>query len=168
LYCFESLSAKLERKGESKLSLQRVKELWETYNSLQGSLGKDQEVTESPKDPETSEPPAKILKRTGLDHLSVPSPSLRSQTSTPSTVSTPSSAAKDSIMSKGSKSSSTSSISSPDKSPEIRTPAKDAESPLFVTWNTVGKSGHKSLRGCIGTFEALELKEGLRDYALTA
>ena len=40
--------------------------------------------------------------------------------------------------------------------------------PLFVTWNTLSRSGHKSLRGCIGTFEAQELTEGLRTYALTS
>jgi AMMECR1 domain-containing protein len=41
-------------------------------------------------------------------------------------------------------------------------------SPLFVTWNVVGKNGEKRLRGCIGTFQAQELSEGLRDYALTS
>ena len=40
--------------------------------------------------------------------------------------------------------------------------------PLFVTWNTVSRSGHKSLRGCIGAFEAQELTEGLKTYALTS
>ena len=40
--------------------------------------------------------------------------------------------------------------------------------PLFVTWNTLSKSGHKSLRGCIGTFEAQELADGLKSYALTS
>jgi len=40
--------------------------------------------------------------------------------------------------------------------------------PLFVTWNTVSRSGHKSLRGCIGTFEALPLASGLSTYALTS
>lgn len=39
--------------------------------------------------------------------------------------------------------------------------------PLFVTWNTISRSGHKSLRGCIGTFEGQELEYGLRSYALT-
>ncbi|KAK3113273.1 hypothetical protein LTR53_009587 [Teratosphaeriaceae sp. CCFEE 6253] len=43
-----------------------------------------------------------------------------------------------------------------------------AEHPLFVTWNTVSRGGHKSLRGCIGTFEAQELEYGLRSYALTS
>lgn len=40
--------------------------------------------------------------------------------------------------------------------------------PLFVTWNTLSRSGHKSLRGCIGTFEALPLASGLSTYALTS
>lgn len=40
--------------------------------------------------------------------------------------------------------------------------------PMFVTWNTLSRSGHKSLRGCIGTFEALPLERGLETYALTS
>ena len=43
------------------------------------------------------------------------------------------------------------------------------ESPLFVTWNTVSpRGGHTSLRGCIGTFEAQELDQGLASYAITS
>ncbi|KAH7349604.1 AMMECR1 domain-containing protein [Plectosphaerella cucumerina] len=43
------------------------------------------------------------------------------------------------------------------------------ESPLFVTWNTISsRSGSRSLRGCIGTFEAQELDTGLSEYALTS
>ncbi|KAK6952856.1 hypothetical protein Daesc_005151 [Daldinia eschscholtzii] len=43
------------------------------------------------------------------------------------------------------------------------------ESPLFVTWNTVSpRTGNTSLRGCIGTFEAQELDEGLSSYAITS
>ena len=43
------------------------------------------------------------------------------------------------------------------------------ESPLFVTWNTVSpRSGNTSLRGCIGTFEAQDLDEGLSSYAVTS
>ena len=43
------------------------------------------------------------------------------------------------------------------------------ESPLFVTWNTVSpRSGTRSLRGCIGTFESLPLSSGLSSYALTS
>lgn len=36
--------------------------------------------------------------------------------------------------------------------------------PLFITWNTISRSGHKSLRGCIGTFEAQPLASGLFKY----
>ncbi|KAB5592218.1 hypothetical protein CTheo_4369 [Ceratobasidium theobromae] len=41
-------------------------------------------------------------------------------------------------------------------------------SPLFVTWNTVSSrsSGGTRLRGCIGNFEAMDLEEGLKEYAL--
>ncbi|KAK0940005.1 hypothetical protein LTR29_008474 [Friedmanniomyces endolithicus] len=42
------------------------------------------------------------------------------------------------------------------------------EYPLFVTWNTTSRGGHKSLRGCIGTFEPQELEYGLHSYALTS
>ncbi|MCJ1311003.1 hypothetical protein MMC25_004673 [Agyrium rufum] len=40
--------------------------------------------------------------------------------------------------------------------------------PLFVTWNTVTSRGARNLRGCIGTFEAQDLAEGLKSYALTS
>ena len=37
-------------------------------------------------------------------------------------------------------------------------------SPLFVTWK-IGKD--RRLRGCIGTFTAMNLHEGLREYAIS-
>ena len=37
-------------------------------------------------------------------------------------------------------------------------------SPLFVTWK-IGKD--KKLRGCIGTFNEMQLHHGLREYAVT-
>jgi len=55
------------------------------------------------------------------------------------------------------------------------TPAKkiqpsfpDHKYPLFVTWNTRPSRPGRSprLRGCIGSFEALRLNEGLAEYAL--
>ena len=42
------------------------------------------------------------------------------------------------------------------------------EFPLFVTWNTISRSGNRSLRGCIGTFESQKIEDGLRSYALTS
>jgi len=44
----------------------------------------------------------------------------------------------------------------------------NGDSPLFVTWNLVSSGGGRKLRGCIGTFEALPLAQGLKSYALTA
>jgi uncharacterized protein (TIGR00296 family) len=38
-------------------------------------------------------------------------------------------------------------------------------SPLFVTWH-IGKD--KRLRGCIGTFSAINLHSGIREYAITS
>ncbi|WYZ34285.1 hypothetical protein EsH8_I_000561 [Colletotrichum jinshuiense] len=68
--------------------------------------------------------------------------------------------------------SSASSFSLPAETPATSTDslAEDiAESPLFVTWNTVSpRSGHRSLRGCIGTFEAQDLADGLSSYSLTS
>jgi len=38
-----------------------------------------------------------------------------------------------------------------------------SNSPLFVTWL---KGPHKILRGCIGTFNKMNLQMGLKEYAL--
>lgn len=49
---------------------------------------------------------------------------------------------------------------------EPRTPSFTNEPfPLFVTWK-IGKD--KRLRGCIGTFSAMRLHSGLREYAITS
>ncbi|THH06799.1 hypothetical protein EW145_g3834 [Phellinidium pouzarii] len=44
----------------------------------------------------------------------------------------------------------------------------DEKYPLFVTWNTRSTrlGGSPRLRGCIGTFEAQPIREGLAEYAL--
>lgn len=41
----------------------------------------------------------------------------------------------------------------------------DGRHPLFVTWSI---GNEKRLRGCIGTFSALNLHQGLREYAATS
>ncbi|KDQ14620.1 hypothetical protein BOTBODRAFT_77617, partial [Botryobasidium botryosum FD-172 SS1] len=45
---------------------------------------------------------------------------------------------------------------------------EDLKYPLFVTWNTRSSraGGGVRLRGCIGTFEPVSLREGLAEYAL--
>ncbi|KIX93510.1 uncharacterized protein Z520_10688 [Fonsecaea multimorphosa CBS 102226] len=86
---------------------------------------------------------------------SASSPSLFSASSSNSQLTTPSST--------------TSSSSSSYTRPTYASQLSATESyPLFVTWNTVARSGHKALRGCIGTFEALPLASGLSTYALTS
>ena len=50
---------------------------------------------------------------------------------------------------------------------DITLPAGSEEFPLFITWNIVNGSRSR-LRGCIGTFEPLPLKEGLEEYTIIA
>ncbi|KZT54503.1 hypothetical protein CALCODRAFT_499694 [Calocera cornea HHB12733] len=47
---------------------------------------------------------------------------------------------------------------------------KAGKFPLFVTWNIRSSrpGGHARLRGCIGNFEAQDLYEGLKEYAIIA
>ncbi|CDH52640.1 amme syndrome candidate gene 1 partial [Lichtheimia corymbifera JMRC:FSU:9682] len=44
---------------------------------------------------------------------------------------------------------------------------EDAAYPLFVTWN-IAAYDEKHLRGCIGNFNAMPLRRGLKEYALTS
>merc|ERR1712127_474625 len=48
--------------------------------------------------------------------------------------------------------------------PQVPTSFSNDEYPLFVTWK-IGKD--QKLRGCIGTFNEMELHHGLREYAIT-
>ncbi|EPT02724.1 hypothetical protein FOMPIDRAFT_1117362 [Fomitopsis schrenkii] len=50
----------------------------------------------------------------------------------------------------------------------IATTFPDDKYPLFVTWNTRSSRPGRAprLRGCIGTFEAVPIREGLAEYAL--
>lgn len=59
--------------------------------------------------------------------------------------------------------------STPDLRPSYAsTLSVTASYPMFVTWNVISRSGHKSLRGCIGTFDPLPLEHGLSQYSLTS
>lgn len=42
----------------------------------------------------------------------------------------------------------------------------DGKHPLFVTWKKATNGREPSLRGCIGTLEALSIMNGFKDYAL--
>lgn len=79
------------------------------------------------------------------------------------TVISPSTTSSDSISSGGKPPSSASSIESPDNN--------NASYPVYVTWNTLNPSSRsepKRLRGCIGTFDAMPLENGLTTYSLVS
>jgi hypothetical protein len=152
-YCFESLAASLEKRPS--LSLDEVEALWNKYNAEPTTT----DALETPDDSDSVSPTRAAVaahKPAAISRLLAPSPATTSSSSVQSASSTPSGISEAS--SAASKASSRSSL--------IPEPAGD--SPLFVTWNTNTKSGEKRLRGCIGTFEAQELGEGLKSYALTS
>ncbi|OAP59793.1 hypothetical protein AYL99_04795 [Fonsecaea erecta] len=91
-----------------------------------------------------------------------------SSSSRSSSASSPSLFSASSSNSQLTNSSSTTSSSSHTRSTYASQLSATESYPLFVTWNTVGRSGNKALRGCIGTFEALPLATGLSTYALTS
>ena len=149
LYCFEALSAALEHRAP--ITLPDVETSWVSYQkSLQEEDEEDDEATDG------SAPP-KIggsLRNPTLDRLAARSSS---------NLSTPSSSSSSSLEP-------STTATTPDLSihslPAID---PDAEYPLFVTWNTSRPGSHLyALRGCIGTFEAQPLSEGLSSYALTS
>ncbi|KAI8960341.1 AMMECR1 domain-containing protein [Daldinia sp. FL1419] len=139
LYCFETLSAYLE--GHKSLSLAEIVDLWDEYNKEAGAGTEDASKHDS------------LEKRI---------PALRrvvdSESSEISSSSSPSSGSTMSLA-----------TSTPATSTDSLAETIITESPLFVTWNTVSsRSGNTSLRGCIGTFEAQKLDEGLSSYAITS
>ncbi|GFF94255.1 uncharacterized protein CG5902 [Aspergillus udagawae] len=196
IYCFECLAASY--KGHEPIDLAAVEELWERYEqskklaSLQdinntvsqsdsADLGREVVVEEDDDDDDadgeldTTQRGSVKSKRSRPQSIKLPSVSrLQSQLSsdsssvstTPSVMSTNSSR---SILSSSTTATTPISESAQPETAEMRQQSlKNQRYPLFVTWNTLSKNGHKSLRGCIGTFEAQELAEGLRAYALTS
>ncbi|KAL4897797.1 AMMECR1 domain-containing protein [Aspergillus ambiguus] len=161
-YCFESLAASY--KGHEPADLAVVEELWERYEQF-NKIAALQDTKESVSLGDTDGPSQQIVdEEDGKPKL--PSVSrLQSQSSPDSSSSTtPSIASNNSSHSMLSSSTSITTASSQ----STRLKQKDRQYPLFVTWNTLSRSGHKSLRGCIGTFEPHELSEGLKSYALTS
>ena len=189
LYCFEVLSASFERRDPP--PLRKVIEEYEKYKAarIADAVAK-RDVAESdttrehvevnePEEEETNdededEEDVKRLNRRAVDSkagLQVPSIS-RLQASSSSSRS--SSTSSPSVFSASSSNSQlTNSTSGHSVSPSVHLSYASRLSvtesfPLFVTWNSHSRSGHKSLRGCIGTFEALPLASGLSTYALTS
>ena len=190
MYCFEVLAASLESRDT--LSLRQVEDLWDCYNGddsvAEGGNNKEDnehdnaEMTENEDGDEQDDeesadlhtgaedvsknPAPTHLRPKDVSRLQVPSPASGvSAFSTPSTLSTASSS---SALGESSKSSSKSSFFSFTRKLQQSPVENEERYPLFVTWNTISPRGHKSLRGCIGTFEDQKLSSGLRDYALAS
>lgn len=194
-YCFECLSASF--KNQEPPSLAAVEELWEQHerakelamlkekalvsqasesdlsssnvDGLHNSVDVEEEESDVDEDGDESLPEDKnnrprSIKLPGIKRLQRDFPSDSSSSmSTPSTLSTHSSR---SALSNST--AVTTPLSQPSTPSFQRLKPLKGSYPLFVTWNTLSRNGHKSLRGCIGTFEAQELSYGLRTYALTS
>lgn len=173
-YCFEILSAKLEKR--TPLNLRQVEQLWKQFNAdptaPDSNAPEEQECSDAEEAHENTAPLAadtndSTYRPAAISRLLAPSPSTTSSSSVQSASSTPSGVSEAS--SATSKSSSRSSIFSLGSRLRKEEKARvEGGSPLFVTWNVLVRGGEKRLRGCIGTFEAQELDDGLRSYALTS
>ncbi|CAG8887798.1 unnamed protein product [Penicillium egyptiacum] len=172
-YCFESLLASFEEREPTTLAA--VEALWEQHEQTKKLSSLEEQIEEEDTDQQqpvnaqdkdddsnqssqSSSQPKKLLPRISR---------LQSQFSASSSAATSSSSASNT--SSNSLQSSSTNITTPSAvsgTPQLSSP--DQRYPLFVTWNTLSRSGHKSLRGCIGTFEGQELAAGLKSYALTS
>ena len=176
-FCFECLSANFDHRQP--LALPQLEELWQQYRVSKGDEpldgdespseeeqeSEDAEMTDADAEEPPTARPAAISRLLNRD-----SSAASSSSSLPSTRSTTSSAQSQRTGSgTETPASSTSSVKSRSSlfSFARRRREKSEEYPLFVTWNTISRSGYKSLRGCIGTFEPQELEYGLKSYALT-
>lgn len=190
-YCFECLSASFE--DREPISLTALEELWEQHEQVKKlsaiqdrdelvSLRENDHLNQQVVDNDTNR-----ADNYDTDGETKPGGSAATTTLRPHTLKLPSiSRLKSQPSSDSSSASTTPSIQSNNSShtalsnsTTVTTPVthppessqeklKDRQFPLFVTWNTLSKTGHKSLRGCIGTFEAQELEAGLKSYALTS
>lgn len=167
-FCFETLAASFERRHP--LSLAQVEELWDQYHADKTAEEQDGSEEGDNEDAEMAEAETgatRAARPAAISRLLNRDPSAASSSSSlPSTKSTASSTrsggASSGVDTPASSGSSRSSLFS-----KKRRTDKDDTFPLFVTWNTISRSGHKSLRGCIGTFEGQPLEYGLSSYSLT-
>lgn len=191
IFCFEVLSASFERREPP--TLQKVIELYDRYKSGtatdegivadghdEAEAEAEEEEDSDPEEEDSEEEDTEEESHGGtsrLDRRGVPKsgPQLSSisrlkastSSSRSSSTSSPSIVSATSSNSQLTTHSSVTSISTSQPSYASRLSVTESY-PLFVTWNTLSRSGHKSLRGCIGTFEAMPLASGLATYSLTS
>ncbi len=148
LYAFEALAANLEKRKA--MSLEGVQKSFAEYARSAPDAGETEDAAASPKKLLAKRLPA-------LDRLAGGG------------------SASDGSSASSSSSSSTTSLPQAQDAAAAATPmtsvsslAPPEESPLFITWNILTPRHGYTLRGCVGTFEALPLAEGLSSYALTS
>nr|OQO21030.1 hypothetical protein B0A51_08390 [Rachicladosporium sp. CCFEE 5018] len=161
IFCFETLAATLEKRKA--LSLTQVEDSWAEYQQSLNPAGGDADAGADTENDDEAPKPAAISRL--LNHSVGSAGSSSSSLPSSGKSSTTASGRESGVATPASSKSSGSSIFSLGKGKK----ENYIEVPLFITWNTVSaRSGHKSLRGCIGTFEPMELESGLRSYALTS
>ncbi|KAJ5574169.1 uncharacterized protein N7459_008596 [Penicillium hispanicum] len=190
-YCFESLAASFE--AREPVNLAAVEALWEKHEQYKklSSLGAQTEDSialdeedddgdgeedkpgprQSANDEDIEDARQATQTSSRPNRLKLPSISrLQSQISSDSSsaATTPSTTSNTSSNSLLSSSTTVTTPSSQLDATGSRQKPVERRYPLFVTWDTLSRSGHKSLRGCIGTFEAQDLATGLKSYALTS
>ena len=163
LYCFESLASYLERRES--MTLEEIDKSWAEYNSSSSSSSSNgNHVDDFEGEGEGEGGGRNSTTKSKLENIKKTIPALRRVADSSSSGSSSTGSSGSSLsLSTDTAATSTTSLESAEPEPPI------TESPLFVTWNTVSpRSGNTSLRGCIGTFEAQDLDEGLSDYAVTS
>lgn len=159
-FCFEVLSSSFERRKP--LNLSQTETLWSQYHTSSSSSNTYEEPPSEVDDDDaemTDVEGETSVKRTAISRLLNRD---ASESAGSSSSSLPSSGSSKATSGTATPASSISDLSTTQNKKKVE------KHPLFITWNTLSRSGGKSLRGCIGTFEAQELEDGLRSYALTS
>lgn len=170
-YCFEVISATFEKRKP--LSLASVEDLWTSYETEADEEDIAMEDYQQHDTTNNDFTPASASRLPAINRLLSPNSSSASSSSAPSaSSSTPSlhtnASSNTSVSSRTSERGGLLGLAGRLTRSKRRSASHAEECPLFVTWDIRGRSGNKSLRGCIGTFEAQELDDGLRSYALTS
>ncbi|OKL60588.1 hypothetical protein UA08_04352 [Talaromyces atroroseus] len=160
-YCFESLAASF--KNEEPPSLATIESsYWQFSQSKQLATMENRAIVEEEEDEDEIEHSSHT---TRPRNIKLPSVSrLQQDVSSDSSSSTTATLSANS--SRSALSNSTTLTTPDDPLSSQRSSMSEESYPLFVTWNLISRHGHKSLRGCIGTFEAQKLSYGLKKYAL--
>ncbi|KAK7745871.1 hypothetical protein SLS53_002589 [Cytospora paraplurivora] len=183
LFCFESLAAELE--GREPLELGDLQKSYAEYTKAQLASQEEEDDDEDEDDGEeeregegdasqTNKTPAALKKKIpALRRLVGSGPSDNSLASSASSGANSGSSSSTSLLSANTSATSistTTAAAGGSGSSNGPQPVTDpsAEYPLFVTWNKDDGDGEYALRGCIGTFEAQPLGEGLSSYAVIA